>query len=88
MDKIKFTLKGRREKGGKNVDINKCTFSISETKSVSGDKEKATFLELKEGEKSVGGATIEECNNKELAQKFKTIRYDLYAVEKSIVKRL
>ncbi len=61
-------------RGGKNVDITKCSVAISEIKSVLGDKEKATLIELKEGEKSIGGATIEDCNNKELAKQYVQLR--------------
>lgn len=74
-EKIKITPTGRfQERGGKNVDVTKCNFVFSEINSVVGDKEKATHIELKEGEKSVGGVTLEECKDPELAKRYIQLR--------------
>lgn len=67
---IKVIPKGKVERGGKELKKEECKFEISEAPSLLGDREKATRIELFDGDKSAGSVLIEELNNKELGKEY------------------
>ncbi|MCX6757363.1 MAG: hypothetical protein NTZ44_00555 [Candidatus Nomurabacteria bacterium] len=75
MSEIKFTPKGIKERGGKEIKKEDCSFVISETKSLLGDKDKATSIELFDKKLQVGSVLIEELNDKELGKQYVQLRF-------------
>jgi|GEM_PF-7111902 len=69
------------ERGKKEINENDSNFKISETKSLLGDKENATKIELFDIEKFVGNVLIEELNNKELGKEYIQLRLVLVEPE-------
>lgn len=61
------------ERGGKIIKKEDCKFVISEEKGL-GKKEKAIGINLFDGDKHVGGISIEELNNKELGKQYVQLR--------------
>jgi len=72
---IKVIPKGKIERGGRELEKENCNFEISEAPSLQGDKEKATKIELFDGDKSAGSVLIEELNNKELGKEYVQLRF-------------
>ena len=63
------------EREGKQVKKEDCSFVISETESLLGDKDKAISIELLDRKIRVGSVLIEELNDKELGKEYVQLRF-------------
>ncbi|MFZ2072587.1 MAG: hypothetical protein WAV10_02835 [Minisyncoccia bacterium] len=72
---MEIISKGKTERGEKILKKEDCNFIVSETKSLQGDKEKATLIELFDDKKLAGTVLIEDLNNKELGKQYVQLRY-------------
>jgi hypothetical protein len=62
------------ERGGKIIKKEDCDFIISDTKSLMGDKEKGTKIELKDKEEFAGEVTIDHLGENEIGDKYVQLR--------------
>ena len=72
---MEIISRGKTERGEKILKKENCNFVSSEAKSLQGDKEKATKIQLFDETKLAGTVLIEEPNNKELRTEYMQLRY-------------
>ncbi|MFA6325383.1 MAG: GNAT family N-acetyltransferase [Candidatus Paceibacterota bacterium] len=63
-----------KERGGKNIDIKNCTFSIIENPPISENNKKRISIILSEGQEIVGAILIKDPDDQELVKQYIQLR--------------